>query len=207
MKQQFKLLLTGAMLVASCAALADNLPSLLNGHEQDINSGAYIGLNAGYAKINETVSKTLVNGVNVGGTKNDNQGFTGSIDAGYQFLPTWAAEFGGYYLPKESFGNGIKGQSNYFVYAAIKGLLPVGSGFHLFAKLGPAYVHHKLTDANNDVTISGSGAKWQFALYGALGLGYNFNHHVSMNVQLAATSNSGHVPANFVGTLGLAYHF
>ena len=211
MKNLNKVLVSAAVLAVSGAVFAATAPNL--NPSTTSGAGAYVGINGGYGKINESM-KVNAEGKALGfKTKNDNTGFGGGIDAGYQFTQNIAAEAGVYMMPQATYKLTLDGLTvgkpkvtNNFIYAAAKGILPFSNGFNLFGKLGIAGVQQTGNHAAKTL-MDGFKNRTGAAVLLGLGAGYNITKQVSVNVQALGTSKSGKIPANLIGTVGVAYHF
>jgi OmpA-OmpF porin, OOP family len=181
-----KVLLTaigGAFLAGSLTAFAAKLPE----------KGVYFGGNVGYGQVRV---KDDTNSVSV-----KRNGFSWTIDGGYQFNPNFALEAGFNSFPDVKVDGLTIMKSNYSVYGAAKGILPFENGFNIFGKLGVAYAHR-----NIDLVIVNE-AKSALVGYGAVGAGYAIADNTEITIQAAGTTKSGDkVPAMIQTTVGLTYH-
>lgn len=182
MKKNVLLLLGSFALLSSAPAFADAaLPSEI-----------YIEGNIGYSHINEKV-------INSGNNNNDGIGW--NINAGYFLNSNWAVEGGFTSHTDETFGGGIvptTGKDNYVIDAAIKGVYSWSNNINFFAKLGPAWVHHKLNNAGTS-----TGARDRAALYGGVGGLVTMSSHFALTVQVNGSSKVGQMPAMVLTSVGL----
>ncbi|MCW5588750.1 MAG: porin family protein [Legionellales bacterium] len=181
MKKFILSFLTGAISVVFAAtAFAAELPS----------NGVYVEGNLGYGKVNEKV---------LGATKQKNHGLAGSVNAGYLFNQNVGVEVGYTRYKNQDFGPGVKGDQNYSMDAALKGILPVGQGFSVFGKVGVASVHHRISG------VTTAGTFHRAALLVGAGVGYQLTNNLGISAQVNATTKNDQVPAMYLGTVGLTY--
>ena len=160
-------------------------------------SGIYLEGNVGYAKVKESVTNA---------SKDNNTGFGWNVNAGYKFMPYFAAEVGFLGYPNENFGE-AKGSQNYAIDVAAKGILPFSdSGFSLFGKLGSAWVHHRI-EPKSGYTLTNSGTYKKFTALVGVGAAYAFTENFEVLLQGSATTKNGNVPSMWLGTLGVSYLF
>ncbi|WP_367607432.1 porin family protein [Legionella sp. W05-934-2] len=154
--------------------------------------GIYIEGNIGYSYIKEKV-------INSGNDNNDGVGW--NVNGGYQFDPNWAVEAGFTQHTDETFGGGLRpptGSENHVIDAVIKGIYPLVNSVHLFAKIGPAWVHHTL---NNAGIVTGTHTR--VALYGGVGGDTALTRNLLLTVQVNGSSKGGNVPAMILTSVGL----
>lgn len=176
------------------------------------NAGFYLDANLGYGKVNEKATQV----------KTDNKGLMYNFDGGYQFNKNLGLEAGYTHFNDVKVGNVRFAKNNYSVDVAVKGILPLGDHFNLFAKAGIARVStealttQSLMGLRNTTGISNinlpnnktaGGVHNKILPYLGAGVGYSFNQHVSLDVQFAGTPKSGPVPAMYGVTAGVSYLF
>lgn len=192
MKTSIKLIVAAAAMSVAAASFA-------------ANTGAYVGVNAGYGKVNESV--------NINGQKDPKQkaaGFSYGLNGGYMFNQYFGLEMGATKFSSVKFNHGIKSTDNFNVYAAAKGVYPVGQSFNVFGKLGLAYVHTKfeapsyVTNADNNF----AGSKKAIRPFVAAGVGYSVTQNIGVDFQVAGTTKAGeNIPAMYNATVGVSYKF
>lgn len=173
-----------------CAAAMLNSP--LYHANGSMLQGVYLEGNLGYSYVREEV-------INSGNNNNDGVGWNANL--GYQVDRNWAVEGGFTEHTNETMGAGprpTRGTENYVVDAAVKGSYPLQRNVNVFAKLGPAYVHHKLKNAG---TRSGSHAR--LAAYGGVGAEVSVRKKLALTVQINGNSKGGLVPAMIITSVGL----
>src|SRR3989344_159813 len=201
------------------------------------SQGIYIEGNAGYARQNyfsneswDGISPSSAVGA-VGTAYNNNSnvtgGFSGGVDAGYQFNQNFAIELGWFYLPSVNvMQTGSAGQTaayltSWALYLAGKYMMPLSwmNNTDAFFKLGAEYRTATLpTAAQTGYSTSTGNSSFVRPMF-ATGLDYNFNQEFLGIIQYAyfmGANNSfgsttgagpmGTVAAN-VFTLGLGYQF
>jgi len=158
-------------------------------------SGIYGELNAGYGKVDESITNSH---------KNEHDGFGASAFLGYKFNPYLGIEGGYTEYPDENFDNNIKGSQNFAVDIALKGILPLGhTGLSLFIKAGGAGVHHKLED--DLVPVSGAGTHFEPAVFGGFGVDFALLKNLSVNLQATGTTKKRNVPRMYLFSGGITY--
>ncbi len=169
---------------------------------------------------------TAVSSTNASNTKS---GAAGGIYGGFQFNDYFAAELGYIHFPNASFNNSVTGfntlgmstvnsstltSTENAIDIMLKGMIPFGGGFGGYAKIGGAYVFNKFTISLNGVSsnptatnfqnISGNGTNDQFKPIGAVGLTYDFNDNVVMDLSytyLFGSSGNSTSSSNLVNNL------
>ncbi|MCK4608530.1 MAG: outer membrane beta-barrel protein [Gammaproteobacteria bacterium] len=157
--------------------------------------GLYVGANAGYSKVDETVS---------GSHKQNNGNFGASANVGYKFSPYLGVELGYTQYANEEFDYNINGKDNFAVDLALKGILPLGNtGLSIFAKAGAAAVHHTLEDGI--VKVSNAGNHFEPAIYGGVGASFAITQNLAINGEATGTTKNGNVPAMYLFSGGVTY--
>ncbi len=161
-----------------------------------LSKGIYVSLNGGYSKVDETIKDNR---------KQHNSDFGGNIDLGYKFVPVIATEAGFTWHTSERFDYDIKGDNNFAIDLALKIMLPFDStGLSLFAKAGPAMVHHRLKDGTQPVEHVGDHTRP--ALYLGGGVGYAISKNLGIDIQASATTKNGKtIPAMYLVSAGITY--
>lgn len=184
MKSTIKVLVAVAAMSVAAAAFATNV-------------GTYVGVNAGYGKVNQSVQNS---------SKNKKNGFAYGIDAGYMFNQYIGVEVGATKFANARFDGGMKQENNYVVDLAAKGVYPITQEFNVFGKLGGAYVHTKFD--NNGLAVTGNGTHSAIRPFVAAGVGYDITSNVAVDFQVSTTTKSGNtVPAMMNATFGATYTF
>jgi outer membrane immunogenic protein len=174
--------------------------------------GAYVGVGAGWGGMNTPkLNQADKNLVGARGTHSqDLRGFAARVYGGYLWaLPQvqnlqLGAELGYNYYPKNKYSlSTVNGTDSWNYKGYNIDLLGVAkynfgtSGFNALGKIGPAYVHQKSTFTRGLMVIPANlgGSKNQVKLEGALGVGYDINQNVDVNVIYAHVfgSKPGHV--------------
>lgn len=164
-------------------------------------NGAYIGANAGRAEQKADVEGIII--------KDRSSAF--KIYGGYNFDQHFGVE-GGYIDTKEGgiSGNGARvGSDPRAVYAAATGTLPLNQQFSLFAKVGAARNHVKVTASFDGYSASGSANRT--SAYVSVGAAYAVNANVSFvaeyeNFGKILKEDGSSVKAN-IYSVGLRYAF
>lgn len=197
MNNTIKLIVAATAMTVAAGAFAANTVNTAS------TAGAFVGVNGGFGKVDQSVSGTGTTG------KNDNTGFSYGIDGGYMYNQYVGLDLGYTKFASANLKSGIKAKSNYNVHAAVKGVYPMGQSFDLFGKLGLAYVHTNTTIPSN-VVLNGvnSGVHHSTRPYLAAGVDYIVTQNVGVNFQVAGTTKSGNkVPAMYNATVGVQYTF
>lgn len=178
-----------------------------------VDSGVYLEGNLGYGQVRQSVSDF---------TTKHRSGFAWNVDGGYKFNKNFGAEVGYTQYPTQKYvakegvlpigvsNKTAKGDENYAIDLALKGILPLQEGFSLFAKLGGAYAHHQDKVIVTYVTPSqpteiASKAYHKVVPYGAIGAGYAVTPNLELTVQGAGHTKNGDVPAMWLVTGGATY--
>ncbi len=154
------------------------------------DAGAYAEVNLGWADASQMPDSLFEPSVTVHAS-----GPGANANLGYQFNRFFAAEAGYTYYAKDinlSLGD-----------AAVKGILPVGDNFSLFAKLGGSYVGGSLA------LYAKGKAPGASVFYGA-GAAYAITPALDINLQYQGASNDflpGGVVTVGLVSAGLTYHF
>lgn len=165
------------LVITSTTAFADN-----------IDSGAYINLNAG---VGGQLSSENISG-----------GLASSINVGYNFNHYLAMDVGFNSIG----GLGLSGISNSKIYAlSAKGSLPLGDVFYLYGRLGLGYENSSYTNIwnntseyNTTVTLIAAGASFQ--------LGKHFELHLEDSFFSPLNSQPPATTTNML-QLGVQYNF
>ncbi|HLB55824.1 MAG TPA: hypothetical protein VJK30_00640 [Coxiellaceae bacterium] len=205
--------------------------------KQTYKNNIYIEGNAGYARQNYFSNENYQSfsqagfgfGINYNNNNNATGGFSGGIDAGYQFDKYFAVEFGWYYLPSVNVmqtGAAPAYLTSWAMYLAAKYLMPLYwmHNTDAFFKLGAEYREATLPAASlvNNVggfDVSDGNSTFIRPMF-ATGFDYHFNNEFFGIAQYAyfmgannsfqqltsGTGSLGTVGAN-VFTLGLGYQF
>lgn len=162
-----------AAMSASTSAIAGGPDQMIMPAEPAFQPVVYIEGHLGYARVNwHDLSPTVINPPFDYFSDNENGGFTGGVDIGYQFYRYFAVEGGWFYLPvvhgnldpyrrnqKDRDELGVR-VTSWFVYLAAKLTVPVVDGFDLYGKIGVALRRVKYTiqyDRDNDYDLGGFG--------------------------------------------------
>ncbi|KPJ67259.1 MAG: hypothetical protein AMJ43_05155 [Coxiella sp. DG_40] len=158
--------------------------------------GIYASLNGGYSKVDETIKDSR---------KQHNSDFGANASLGYKFTPVIATEAGFTWHTSEYFDHDIKGDNNFAIDLALKLMLPFEPmGLSLFAKAGPALVHHRLKDGTQLVEHVGDHTRP--ALYLGGGIGYAISRNLAVDIQASATTRNGKtIPAMYLVSAGITY--
>ena len=146
---------------------------------KSLDSGFYVDGNLGWSIATGNWKSFIKDS---GGTTS---GFAWGVGAGYKFMPNLAVDFDYYRMVLEKGTNKAvivnnvshtfdDGHLNAFVLSA-KGILPVGDGFSVYGKLGPAFMN-----ASND--YNGQTGNTEVTLYVGLGAEYNFTQNMYVGV-------------------------
>lgn len=143
-----------------------------------------------------------------------NRGIGFNIDAGYKFMPFFAAELGytRYGTARVDAGNVKAGEDRRVSYhIAGKAILPIAaSGAEIFGKFGVARVHSRVNISNsvaaNSIGLVG-GTSNKNGLYMALGGQYYFMPELALNVQWARAQARKHGGQNDLYSVGLSFIF
>lgn len=99
------------------------------------------------------------------------------LDGGYDWNDFWAFEIGTTGITQSG---GVPNQSMQYYDASIKGTLPLGDTFNVFAQLGGAYGSPGEIGSNNPVGVSARQAGWNFLT--GVGVGLNVTRQVSLSI-------------------------
>jgi opacity protein-like surface antigen len=163
-------------------------------------SGVYVGADVG-AFYNDS-AKTFIDGHATHTFSRSKHhvpwGWTASGLVGYQFNNNLALQVGYIWnqdqkVEQSSTALGSTGYANKFtaynLYLAAKGMVPIMDAFSAYMLAGGAYTHanHKLSASNqtifgNPTYVDRYKASWLSPM-GALGVAYNFDQNLSMNVE------------------------
>lgn len=184
-----------AMSTSSLAALA--LPS-----------GWFIGADVGASRSNSA---------NYGASMSSSgSGFGFDVLGGYKFLPYLAAEVGFNNYAKTSISSGgtrVGQDTHYSYYFAARGIMPIAdSGFDLFAKLGLARLHSKVSATNQPFLAANglslrTGSKSVTGAYLGAGVDYNFSMNLSMELQWTRAKGNSSLGNYDLYSVGVAYLF
>lgn len=218
MLKMFKYFLISALLSTSFTVIAANQPVT---EDDDIvpppmpPSGFYVGGDLGYA------SRPWGNVVSFNhfDLSNNDGGFTGGFNFGYQMTPVFSAEMGWINLPtlkvssEEAQLNKIE---SWFLYFALKGAAPLYRNLYALGKVGIAYSNNENdTKLKVNSPINADHSDY-WTPYFAAGLEYDFELNLSINCvaaylpgyQTAITQpNEFSTPNTYIFTLGAAYKF
>lgn len=135
-------------------------------------------------------------------------GFAWNVNLGYKFMPYLALELGyfGYDEVKYDFAGGHASVSSINnTVLALKGIAPLGHGFSLYAKAGPAYVHQEQGAASGAGVVAKTSEK--VSVFGGVGANFNFSQGFYMGVGANYTMKQDPIPATYslVGNLGFIF--
>ncbi len=172
------------------------------------DSGWYVGLNVGGARVGDPVSGPVYTSTNT---------IVAGIQGGYNFTKNWGAEIfysgaGKFEAQNVTATSFSSGKTDVFGISAV-GTLPIFDSFSLYGKLG-------LADARTSVSDSGIGSTWSSANRSALtyGLGMQYDVTSSFGIRLGwdryslatsggATAGSTDDYNSNVYSLGAVYKF
>lgn len=165
-------------------------------------NGWYIEGNAGSSKAH----------ISEPGTSVSTSGFAWNINAGYKFMPFFAAEIGyTKYAPANISVSGTKiAKDTLYSYdIAGKGILPISdSGLDVFAKIGAAKAKAHLVNTNPSfATVSNAGSTSSTSLYYGIGGEYSFLPNLAANVQWNRVKGKSSVGNLDLLSAGLTYIF
>ena len=156
-------------------------------------SGTYIEGNIGYGTVDAKAK----------GYSSSKSGVAGSVNAGYKFNKNVTLEGGVSIFSKTDTKLGDLTTDNYFVDAAIKGIMPFGHELAFFGKIGGAIAH---TAWGSYVADVGDETYTKLVGFGGLGISYAFMPELSTSVQFTTSTKSGkEVPAMSMASIGLTY--
>lgn len=193
----FMIISFAAIAVASSAVLAANT----------LPAGWYVEGNLGQSRISD---------VNYGaGTSFGRTGFGWGGNAGYKFMPFFAAE-AGYTkyddtLIKNSAGTEAGKAKHYSLDLAGKAMLPIGAtGIELFAKLGIAHIHSQVVVTNTAAASStgiNRGSRTTNGLFLGVGADYSVLPNFPINVQWTRAKGTSSTGTLDLFSVGLGYIF
>lgn len=153
-------------------------------------SGCYAEGHLGYGEVNETVK----------GFSTDNDGLMGGVNLGYRVNRNFAVEAGYALFPDVKTDYFTASKENYYFDLAAKGIMPIGNGFDLFAKLGCAMAHTKWGD------MVGGERESKIVAFGGVGASYAIKPSIALVVQGTTTTKSrDDVPAMLAASMGLNF--
>ncbi len=124
-------------------------------------------------------------------------GFAWNVNLGYKFMPYLALELGyfGYDEVKYNFSGttNVSASSINNTVLALKGIAPLGHGFSLYAKAGPAYVRQEQGAASGAGVVAKTSNKGR--VFGRVGGNFNFSQGFYMGVGANYTMKQDPVPA------------
>ncbi|MES2218459.1 MAG: outer membrane beta-barrel protein [Pseudomonadota bacterium] len=104
-------------------------------------NGPYIGAIVGYGFLHQSSVSEITT------SSSSSTGIAGRVDAGFQFGPYFSFEAGytkysnavvkGY---SDTIINGVSTFNSYSIDGLVRGTLPLGPGFAIYGKIGPAYL-------------------------------------------------------------------
>jgi hypothetical protein len=176
--------------------------------EPSLPAGWYLEANGGASKLSNATIAT--------NSSISDSGVAWNANAGYKFMPYFAAEIGyTSYAKATAKVNGVKvATDSFYSYdIAAKALLPIAdSGAEVFAKLGAAELKSKITvdnqsyvNANGIVVNSGSHSKTGY--YFGLGADYTFWQSLAINGQWQRAKGSNQTGNFDLYSLGVSYLF
>ena len=140
-------------------------------------SGAYIGLDAG-------IATTANYSTNLDSSNN----FATALTIGYAFNPYLATEFEYLYVAPNSTDKNVTNNikmtekiNNSFSTIAVKGILPLGDSFNLFAKVGAGLNYASFNYSVSDVA-SESFSSTNFTYLAGVGIDYNISPNVKISL-------------------------
>lgn len=166
----------------------------------------YVEANGGNSRVSNASYAT--------GSSMTNSGIGGNINAGYKFIPFFAAEIGYTKYADTSSkisGNKVATASYYSYDTAAKAILPVGdTGAEVFAKLGAAYLHSNVKSTtfatNNGIPVS-TGTNNATGYYFGLGGEYYFTPSLAANLQWQRAKGNNKTGTLDLYSIGLSYLF
>lgn len=162
-----------------------------------------------YAEGNVGTGKT---NVSMSGTSVSDTGFGWGLNAGYKFMPFFAAEIGYTHYPiayAKVSGVKVAKDTLYSYDIAGKGILPFSdSGFELFAKLGLSRAYSHIVNTNPNVAlIPNTGTKTATNYIFGVGCQYSFMPNLSANLQWNRVKGKNSINDLDLLSVGLAYIF
>jgi len=143
-----------------------------------------------------------------------NSGIGYNLNAGYKFMPYFAAEIGytHYYTTKVKSGGTTAGKDAHYSYdLAAKAMVPItDSGAEVFAKLGIMRLNDKVTISNSAVASSinlNAGTHTATGIYMALGGDYAFTPEMAGVVQWARAKGNSNTGTMDLLSIGLTVLF
>ncbi|MGD9153356.1 MAG: outer membrane beta-barrel protein [Gammaproteobacteria bacterium] len=232
------LLITGAALALGAAGASSAAALAVPSGNTGTLPGFYVGVGAGYGGMNTPKLNDTDKALSAGNNSEHFRGFAARGFLGYLWaLPQvqnfkLGAELGYNYYPKNKYTVGPAGTRDAWNYKGWNvDLLAVGkynfgdTGFNVIGKIGPTYVRQKLSVTENNiaggVNNTTGASKSKVKAEGAIGLGYDINRNIDVNVIYAHVfgTTPGHATdANNASTMNkvasvdtvlvnIAYHF
>lgn len=164
-----------------------------------VGASALLVATAGFAGGPDHYAMPMSNGVygefnlGYGNVDDGDSGLTGNIAIGYKYNVNWAAEAGYALFPRSN------GSSANAFHAAIKGIYPIGNGWDVYGKLGPAIAHGSRNSANGGTT--------RLVAYLGVGATKWFSQRLGAQVEFNTTTRSGNCPSMYAITVGGTYFF
>ena len=190
-----KKIVTAVALVSACGLASSAMAA------NSMDHGFYIDANLGWSKA------SLLSEITDGSTNLKDSGFAWGLGGGYKFMPNLAVDFDylRFVMLKDNSGDSLN--NNAFILSA-KGILPLGDGFSLYGKLGPALL---------DRTANGYDLSNTYTLYAGIGAEYNFTSNMYVGVlgsyfmkrgDIVTTNNfDDYSPAYWAVTANFGYMF
>lgn len=199
----------GVAIVATSAAFAGG-PDHMAPPAPAFHPNIYVEGNVGYAD-------TDWSDINFGTSGDDDgTGFTGGVDVGYHFRRHFAVEMGWQYLPETKVvGTTNFDRDSWFIYGALKLLVPVMDNVDLYGKVGVLY---RDLSGNGTATVPGGTVRVRdgdyIDAYFAAGAQYAFMHNWLFGVQYSyvpgdydGSSPSDTAPCVSLYTVSVGYKF
>lgn len=149
-----------------------------------LDSGFYVDGNLGWGTSSAVsdFNDSTGGSCNSPGVSCSKSSFAWGLGAGYQFMPNLAVDFD--YLRTQVFKQTYQGETdtdhmNSFVLSA-KGILPVGDGFSIYGKIGPAI--QDLSVTGSSIGTKSSDSNSVVTLYLGLGAQYNITSNFYVGV-------------------------
>ena len=197
-----KKIVTAVALVSACGLASSAMAA------KALDHGFYVDANLGWSKASFS-SEMKDAHINL-----KDSGFAWGLGGGYKFMPNLAVDFDylRFLMLKGTDSKHNKTGSvhnNAFILSA-KGILPLGGGFSLYGKLGPA-----LLDRTDD---NGGDSSNIYTLYAGIGAEYNFTSNMYVGVlgsyfmkrdsfDAAEEDNSKWSPSYWAVTANFGYMF
>ena len=200
--------LVKSVILVSSFGLLSGVSSLAWSDSEIRDSGVTLDFALGYG---HAVASNITGTTGTKSTSNNikKYGFAWNVNLGYKFMPYLALELGyfGYDEVKYNFSGttNVSASSINNTVLALKGIAPLGHGFSLYAKAGPAYVRQEQGAASGTGVAAKTSNK--VSVFGGVGANFNFSQGFYMGVGANYTMKQDPIPATYslVGNLGFIF--